>query len=296
MTTKPPSSDGEEEPKEQSQWTPERKAAWAQKMTEARRAATEKRGVWRKKPKKKKKTLDEKRAEIVGDWEKRATERALRTVTDQILASAGIERPQPEEPQPEPQPEKPPPNEEEEDPKAPETSQSPEPQPEQPVEPPEEVDVASPVDNVVTEVSEQVFTAQDEILFVDGPTTTIDQLSMHDRKAEAWFHHRPEEIMFNVRCIECHEPMWTWSRREDMCERCGFELRERRQEFYKTQRRDRTMNYDAFGRTNEQHVKVGIDAPEQRKINPNETPQPKHVPLDVFGLGGSRGKLRNPFS
>jgi hypothetical protein len=292
MTTKQPSLDGEEEPKKHH-WThdltPEQKTAWVEKMTEAKRLKAEQPATEmevtpvkkKKRRKKKKKTRDEIINEIVGDWQKRDAERTLHSITQDLLAQfQSRERQQSEE---EPQPEPPPPSEEEEDPKDQETSPSqplspePEPQPE-----PEPL-----IEDVVSPVCEEI---------PEGPTTTIDQLSPHDRKAEAWFLHQPEEIMFNVRCIECHELMWTWSKREDMCERCGFELRERRQEFYKTQRRDRTIDYDAFGRTSEQAIKVGIDAPEQRKINPNITPQPKHVPLDVFGAGGRRGVIRNPFS
>ena len=295
MTTKQSSLDGEEEPKKHH-WThdmtPEQRTEWGEKMREARQVkATEEQptemAAAPKKKKRKKKRKKKTHAEILGDWEKRAADReanrTLQMITNEMFAKLGFRATEKPQPEPEPEPE-PPPNEEEEDPPAPEISpsqpSSPEPEPEPEDLPPEPTpkDVVSPVSDL------------------EGPTTTIAELSPHDRKAEAWFHHQPEEIMFRADCIECHEPMWTWTKGEDMCERCGFELRERRQEFYRIQRRDRTINYDAFGRQNEQAVKVGIDAPEQKKINPNVTPEPRHVPLDPFGQGGRRGITRNPFA
>lgn len=127
-----------------------------------------------------------------------------------------------------------------------------------------------------------------------APSTNVCLLTLspHDRKAEAWVRHEADERMFQTRCHECNGPMWTWSEKEDICETCGFELRQRREEL----RRMRDQKHEkgprnAFERGHDQHVPVGIEGGKQRPVNPFQTaPSKPHA----VGITTTR-KFHNPF-
>lgn len=121
---------------------------------------------------------------------------------------------------------------------------------------------------------------------------TINTLSPHDRKAEAWARHDAGEPMYQDRCHECNKLMWTWSEREDICETCGFELRQKREELrrMRDQPHEKT-GHNAFERRHDQHVKVGIGPARQKQVNPFQSePAKPHA----VGITANR-RFHNPF-
>ena len=112
-------------------------------------------------------------------------------------------------------------------------------------------------------------------------------------KAESWGIHDRGEPMFQARCHNCNAPMWTWSEREDTCERCGYELRvERGKQFDKGQS---TRNANPF---EEQPYRgpVGLQTSESRRApDPFSPSTESRRSVNPFAGSGGRTKIPNPF-
>src|SRR3990167_3587339 len=96
----------------------------------------------------------------------------------------------------------------------------------------------------------------------DEPSINLNDLSANAWKAEAYAKHLPDEPMRQTRCHRCNHPMWTWSDKEVICERCGFEMRRERVEQSKKSKNKKGTN--AFKDNPKKHVKVGLEAKKQR--------------------------------
>ncbi len=119
-------------------------------------------------------------------------------------------------------------------------------------------------------------------------------LSATARKAEAYAKHTPDEPMHQTRCRECNGSMWTWGDKEDICETCGFEIRQKKIENAKLRNKSKKPR-NSFSDGNERQIPVGIAGKKQRKIQAFG-PSPEKTAKIPFGIGGHRGPMKNPFS
>ena len=119
----------------------------------------------------------------------------------------------------------------------------------------------------------------------------LKNLHPHARKAEAWHLHTPEQPMFETRCRECNGIMWTWSEREDICETCGFELREKRAELRKA-RDAQGQRTNPFQHQPQTHVKVGVEKAGRSQVNPTQSQQSKPHQVGIT----TTKRFHNPFA
>lgn len=127
-------------------------------------------------------------------------------------------------------------------------------------------------------------------------TTTINDLPRHANKAESFEKHKPEDPMWETRCYRCNTPMWTWSRKEDVCERCAYEVRNERREAVGKQNTNRHP-VNAFVEEQGGRVPVNLDGNHGHgpAVDPFAPAPESRSPVDPFSGSGSR-KVLNPFS
>jgi ribosomal protein L37E len=125
----------------------------------------------------------------------------------------------------------------------------------------------------------------------------LKDLNPHDRKAEAWARHLPEEPMFQIRCSECRLPTWSWTEREDICENCGFELRDKMQTYQSKKYRDGQKPHNAFQRENEAQIPTGVRADRKNVANPFGPMQDdRKAASSPFSESKATRQVKNPFA
>lgn len=112
-------------------------------------------------------------------------------------------------------------------------------------------------------------------------------------KAEARALHEPEELLFRARCYRCNAEMWTWSENENVCERCGYELRIERATIEKRIAKEKAPI--TFGANETGRVPVNVDGGQaQKQINPYAPTSESRRQINPMGATSGK-KTSNPF-